>query len=379
METLAYTHNSLATGHRSDVERAFARQFAATVASWDGRCLSSAGWTGMLGLALTVACWGAIAATASANSSPDGPSPFNSSSFTDSGNSGGNSVSGGGTNSLDQLRPRRAAEDSEPPARLVDAIDAVTFGIWKDDPSTPTATDNNAPADGGTAIAAESDAPNPAQTASGGGGPIPPQYRTSVAPRRTVAARTTHRASGLRYGSRSAEVIRLQNRLRELGFFSGRSTGYFGNATLSAVKAFQRSRGLTADGIVGAATLAALHGTSSGGTGGPIVSNPCRPRIYSNTGARGIVPDGYSREVGGYGGGGPSYASTACNSCSGTIRQNVTAVQTRLKELGFFHFRVTGYYGPITRNAVIAFQRSRGLQPDGVAGPSTKAALGLNF
>ncbi|MCG9887020.1 MAG: peptidoglycan-binding protein [Cyanobacteria bacterium] len=378
METLAYTHHSLATGHRSDVERAFARQFAATVASWDGRCLSSAGWTGMLGLALTVACWGAIAATASANSSPDGPSPFNGSSFTDGG-------SGIGTNSLNELRPRRAAASNEPPARLVDAIDAVTFGIWKDNPSTPTASENNTntstpTADDG-AIAAESDAPNPTQTASGGGGPIPPQYRTSVAPRRTVAARatTSYSASGLRYGSRSAEVIRLQNRLRELGFFSGRSTGYFGNATLSAVKAFQRSRGLTADGIVGAATLAALHGTSSGGTGGPIISNPCRPRIYSNTGARGIVPDGYSREVGGYGGGGPSYASTACSSCSGTIRQNVTAVQTRLKELGFFHFRVTGYYGPITRNAVIAFQRSRGLQPDGVAGPSTKAALGLNF
>jgi peptidoglycan hydrolase-like protein with peptidoglycan-binding domain len=371
METLAYTHHSLATGHRSELERAFARQMAATMATWDGRCLSSAGWTGMLGLTLTVACWGAIAATASANASangsPDGPSPFNGSSFTE----------GAGTNSLDQLRPRRAADSNEPPARLVDAIDAVTFGVWKNDPTAPSAPE--------TAIAAETDAPSPAQTASGGGGPIPPQYRTSVAPRRTTttAARTTtYSGGGLRYGSRSAEVIRLQNRLRELGFFSGRSTGYFGNATLSAVKAFQRSRGLTADGIVGASTLAALHGTSSGGggTGDPIVSNPCRPRIYSNTGARGTVPEGYSREVGGgYGGGGPSYASTACNSCSGTIRQNVTAVQTRLKELGFFHFRVTGYYGPITRNAVIAFQRSRGLQPDGVAGPSTKAALGLNF
>lgn len=371
METLAYTHHSLATDRRRDLDRAFARQFAATIAAWDCRALSSAGWTGMLGLALMVACWGAIAATATANTG-EGASPFNETTFTEG---GGPSA---GSNSLDQLRPRRAPKGDEPPARLVDAVDAVTFGIWKNEPEQPTAA---------PAIAADSDTPSapsatetPDQTASGGGGPIPPQYRTSVAPRRTVAARTSTHGGGLRYGSRSAEVIRLQNRLRELGFFSGRSTGYFGNATLSAVKAFQRSRGLTADGIVGATTLAALHGTSSGGgTSGPIAGNPCRPRIYSNTGARGTVPEGYSREVGGYGGGGPSYASTACNSCSGTIRQNVTAVQTRLKELGFFHFRVTGYYGPITRNAVIAFQRSRGLQPDGVAGPSTKAALGLNF
>jgi len=75
----------------------------------------------------------------------------------------------------------------------------------------------------------------------------------------------------------------------------------------------------------------------------------------------------------GYGAGGP------CYSCVGGRNINASRVQQRLKDLGYFHFRVTGYYGPITEAAVKRFQRDRGLVPDGVAGPRTKAAMGLGF
>jgi predicted chitinase len=40
---------------------------------------------------------------------------------------------------------------------------------------------------------------------------------------------------------------------------------------------------------------------------------------------------------------------------------------------------VDGDFGPLTENAVTAFQRSRGLEIDGIAGPATLAALGLTF
>jgi hypothetical protein len=55
-------------------------------------------------------------------------------------------------------------------------------------------------------------------------------------------------------GSGGTEVIRIQTRLRELGFYAGPADGVFGGGTGSAVKAFQRSLGLIADGIVGEGT-----------------------------------------------------------------------------------------------------------------------------
>jgi hypothetical protein len=39
---------------------------------------------------------------------------------------------------------------------------------------------------------------------------------------------------------------------------------------------------------------------------------------------------------------------------------------------------VSGYFGQETRRAVVHFQRSRGLKADGVAGPATLRALGIN-
>ncbi|MDX6501389.1 MAG: putative chitinase [Blastocatellia bacterium] len=53
----------------------------------------------------------------------------------------------------------------------------------------------------------------------------------------------------------------------------------------------------------------------------------------------------------------------------------VTNLQQKLKALGFDPNGTDGNFGPGTRKAVIAFQRSKGLQADGIAGPATLAAL----
>jgi Putative peptidoglycan binding domain/N-acetylmuramoyl-L-alanine amidase len=62
----------------------------------------------------------------------------------------------------------------------------------------------------------------------------------------------------LKFGSTGAEVIKLQQKLRDKGFNPGAIDGDFGENTQAAVKAFQRSVGLKDDGIVGKKTRAAL-------------------------------------------------------------------------------------------------------------------------
>ncbi|MCR4398915.1 MAG: NlpC/P60 family protein [Firmicutes bacterium] len=67
----------------------------------------------------------------------------------------------------------------------------------------------------------------------------------------------------LREGSRGPSVTALQQALREWGYYRWEPDGLFGPATRAAVIAFQRSAGLTADGIVGPRTLEALRAPGS--------------------------------------------------------------------------------------------------------------------
>ena len=69
-----------------------------------------------------------------------------------------------------------------------------------------------------------------------------------------------------KYGSRGDEVSQIQTKLKELGYYTGNVDGIYGSGTQSAVTAFQQSKGLSADGIAGPKTLAALGlGGSQGG------------------------------------------------------------------------------------------------------------------
>ena len=63
----------------------------------------------------------------------------------------------------------------------------------------------------------------------------------------------------LTYGAKGEDVKRLQQRLKDLGYLSGKVDGAFGGGTKRAVIAFQRRNGLTADGEAGEATLAKLY------------------------------------------------------------------------------------------------------------------------
>lgn len=62
----------------------------------------------------------------------------------------------------------------------------------------------------------------------------------------------------LRQGSQGGEVKEVQRRLKQWGYYTGAVDGIFGSGTKKAVISFQKKNGLTADGVVGKATYAAL-------------------------------------------------------------------------------------------------------------------------
>lgn len=57
---------------------------------------------------------------------------------------------------------------------------------------------------------------------------------------------------------------------------------------------------------------------------------------------------------------------------------DVSALQQALSEVGGA-IRVDGVFGNETENAVTRFQRKNGLTPDGIVGPATRAALGIDL
>ena len=61
------------------------------------------------------------------------------------------------------------------------------------------------------------------------------------------------------YWGQSGETVRrVQQKLKQWGYYTGAVDGVFGQSTYDAVIQFQKKNGLTADGVAGTATLAAM-------------------------------------------------------------------------------------------------------------------------
>ena len=135
-------------------------------------------------------------------------------------------------------------------------------------------------------------------------------------------------------GVSSSTVKQVQQKLKELGFYTGEVTGNAGSKTIAAVKAFQRKYGLTADGVIGSTTLNKLN------------------EVYEASKKN-------------------SSSSSTPSPNSKVSATTVKNVQKQLKELGFYSGEVTGKIGDKTTSAVKAFQKKYGLTVDGILGTST--------
>ena len=157
-----------------------------------------------------------------------------------------------------------------------------------------------------------------AATAAGMGAPAYAAGKHHQASARAGARRATPRI--LRRGDRGPDVMALQ---RALGVTAD---GVFGPHTLAAVKRFQREHGLLVDGQVGPRTRAAMAAENSGTPGEIVIRMDDRgPTVVALQRALGIPAD--------------------------------------------------GVFGPQTLRAVRSFQARHGLLVDGRVGPHTRAAL----
>ncbi len=138
-------------------------------------------------------------------------------------------------------------------------------------------------------------------------------------------------------GDRGEPVRDIQGRLNALGFDARPDpTGAFGPGTRRAVEAFQTSRGLPGDGIVGPETWRAL--VDAGYRLGDRMLYRRVPMMRGD---------------------------------------DVAELQRRLNALGFEVGKVDGIFGPETLRAVLDFQRNRNMAEDGIAGREVAAELTL--
>ena len=142
----------------------------------------------------------------------------------------------------------------------------------------------------------------------------------------------------LKLNSQGTKVSQLQTDLKQLGYYYAEITGNFGEKTEAAVKAFQKAKGLTADGVAGTKTLDAIAAAVDKA-------------------------------------GGSSSGSSSSNMKLGSTGTAVSALQQNLTTLGYYYGDVTGHYGNLTQQAVKKFQKAKGLTQDGVASTATLNAI----
>lgn len=165
-------------------------------------------------------------------------------------------------------------------------------------------------------------------------------------------------AMALKQGDQGQSVIALQQKLKHLGYFHGKVTGYYGPVTTQAVRDYQCDQGLPVLGVAGPKTHKALglvYGT-----------------VASSSDCNCYQPVSHAKPASG--------AGHKTQSLShGSRGSDVVHIQDLLKSMGYFHGRSTGYYGSVTVAAVKAFQRQHGLTVDGIVGPKTHSAINYAF
>lgn len=137
-----------------------------------------------------------------------------------------------------------SASSSSAPSRTTPSTSTSGTSTASSPSATPTAGRGNPDATGNP----NPTSPQAASTASAPGAPAPTE--------------SDGKPPVLRYGDKGPEVVELQLRLRQIGFYDGDADGAFDRQVENAVRAYQLARVILKDpsGVYGAATRASLEG-----------------------------------------------------------------------------------------------------------------------
>ena len=69
--------------------------------------------------------------------------------------------------------------------------------------------------------------------------------------------------AGTREGDSGSDVVKLQQALECMGYYSGAIDGVYGEGTVAAVKKFQKKRNMKEDGIAGSSTIRVIFGSAA--------------------------------------------------------------------------------------------------------------------
>ena len=138
-------------------------------------------------------------------------------------------------------------------------------------------------------------------------------------------------------------VRTVQDRLHQMGVYSGAVDGVWGEDSQVALQQFQQSHGLQVTGQLNQATAALLSLSPA--------------KLLSAGQPAGNVPPTQGRPL---------------------TRAEIRNLQARLGALGYYRGAIDGIWGPGMQDALDRFQQASGIQASGRLNPQTVTAMGLN-
>jgi peptidoglycan hydrolase-like protein with peptidoglycan-binding domain len=171
-------------------------------------------------------------------------------------------------------------------------------------------------------------------------------------------------------------MIAVQKSLRGLYYYDGYIDGWQGAMTTTAVKSFQKDRGLVVDGYPGSVTQGELAKvvkqvqSAVGAVADADYGSVTTSAVKRFQGSKGLVVDGRA--------GAFTMAALGVRRTSGSSEESdsgTVSLQQSLWGLYYYDGDIDGNHGSTTTAAVRGFQTDRALVVDGYAGPITRDEL----